>query len=104
MKDSQKKINFYRQKIDEIDAKIVKLLNTRAEYANEIGKIKRELGLPVYVPSREEQVIAHVQKQNPGPLSEDAMRRLYERIIDESRRLEKDNYEKELQKNNAESS
>ena len=102
MKDYQKKINFYRQKIDAIDVKIVKLLNTRAKYANAIGEIKRKVGLPVYVPSREEQVIAHVQEKNPGPLSGEAIRRLYERIIDESRRLERENYENELKKKHAE--
>ncbi|HID38733.1 MAG TPA: chorismate mutase [Calditrichaeota bacterium] len=102
MKAHQKKIDFFRQKIDAIDVKIIKLLNIRAEYANTIGKIKRKVGLPVYVPSREEQVIAHVQEKNPGPLSNDAIRRLYERIIDESRRLEKENYENELNRKHGE--
>ena len=93
MDEREKKIIAYRQKIDDIDAKIVKLLNSRAKYADSIGRIKRSLNLPVYVPSREEDVIANVQTQNPGPLSDEAVRRLYERIIDESRRLEKENYE-----------
>jgi len=53
--------------------------------------------MPVYVPSREEQVIAHVQNFNPGPLSKEAIARLYERIIDESRRLERENFEKRFQ-------
>ncbi|MBN2423609.1 MAG: chorismate mutase [Calditrichaceae bacterium] len=93
MDEREKKIIAYRQKIDDIDAKIVKLLNSRAKYADSIGRIKRSMNLPVYVPSREEDVIANVQAQNPGPLSDEAVRRLYERIIDESRRLEKENYE-----------
>jgi chorismate mutase len=94
--ESKKNINFHRQKIDDIDIKIIKLLNERAHHADCIGHIKRGLKLPVYVPSREEEVIANVQSKNPGPLSAEAVRRLYERIIDESRRLERDNYEKLL--------
>jgi chorismate mutase len=88
------KIEFHRQNIDRIDVQIIKLLNERASHADAIGLVKRRLKLPVYVPSREEQVIAHVQHVNPGPLSNEAIKRLYERIIDESRRLERENYEK----------
>ena len=81
-------INDYRIRIDEIDEKLLSLLNERAQCALEIGHIKRERGLPVYVPEREHQVLDHVQNTNPGPLRDDAIRRLFERIIDESRHLE----------------
>lgn len=103
MQDKNKKIKDLREKIDGCDQKIVRLLNQRARYADAIGDIKRALGLPVYVPSREEQVIAHVQSFNPGPLSAEAIARLYERIIDESRRLERDNFEarKKMRDNSA---
>jgi len=89
-------IDAFREKIDDLDKKIIRLLNQRAHYADQIGHIKRALNLPVYVPSREEQVIEHVQTYNPGPLSAEAIRRLYERIIDESRRLERENFERLL--------
>jgi len=88
------KIEKLRHKIDATDIQLVKLLNNRAGFADEIGKIKRKLKLPVYVPSREIDVIANVQATNPGPLSDQAISRLYERIIDESRRLEKENQDK----------
>ena len=94
MKKEIEKIEGLRQQIDAYDRQIVKLLNKRAQCADSIGTVKRKLGLPVYVPSREEQVIAHVQSFNPGPLSAEAISRLYERIIDESRRLEQDNFHK----------
>jgi chorismate mutase len=81
-----------RVKIDAIDEQMVVLLNQRANHATEIGHAKRHLNLPVYVPEREEQVIENVQKKNPGPLSNEAIRRLYERIIDESRRLERERF------------
>jgi chorismate mutase len=66
------------------------LFNQRAGYALEIGKIKRVKDEPVYNPAREDQIYEHVQKENPGPLSDQAIRRLFERIIDETRRLERE--------------
>jgi chorismate mutase len=79
----------WRKKIDEIDLQLVKLLNERARCAEEIGKIKLELGLDAYSPEREEEVMRNVTLNNPGPLSQQAMRRLFERIIDESRAVER---------------
>jgi chorismate mutase len=77
-----------RARIDDIDERLVRLLNERAECALAIGEIKKALGLPVYQPSREVEVIAHVRGINGGPLGDDAIARLFERIIDEARRLE----------------
>jgi len=82
-----------RKKIDLLDKRIVRLLNKRAKYADEIGRVKEKLGLEVYSPEREKQVIENVSKENPGPLTDDAVGRVYERIIDESRRLERESAE-----------
>lgn len=82
-----------RMRIDEIDLKLVELLNERADLANEIGRIKKDLGLPIYVPSREKQVLINVMQANGGPLPESAVRRLFERVIDETRSLERRNYQ-----------
>jgi chorismate mutase-like protein len=82
-------IDPWRDRIDEIDSAIIRLLNERAECAIAIGSIKRLLGIPIYVPSREEAVLGNVTESNPGPLSDTAVRRLYERIIDETRSLER---------------
>ena len=82
-----------RRKIDLLDKLIVRLLNRRARYADEIGKIKEKLGLEVYSPEREKKVFENVSKANPGPLTDEAVRRVYERIIDESRRLERESAE-----------
>jgi UPF0755 protein len=82
-----------REKIDRLDRRIVRLLNKRATYADQLGKIKERLGLPVYSPEREEQVIENVCRENPGPLTGEAVKRVYERIIDESRRLERESAE-----------
>jgi chorismate mutase len=82
-------IDDWRIEIDRIDEQLVELLNQRSRCAIEIGRIKRELGLPVYSPSREKEVIDHVTHLNGGPLEPEAVQRLFERIIDESRRIER---------------
>jgi chorismate mutase len=82
-------MNRLRENIDQVDSVLVKLLNQRARWALEIGEVKKDAGLPIYQPDREKQVLTRVQSQNRGPLGEAAMQRLFERIIDESRRLER---------------
>jgi len=82
-------IDDWRKEIDSIDEQLVELLNARSRCAIEIGRIKRKSGLPVYSPSREAEVIRHVISESDGPLEPDAVRRLFERIIDESRRIER---------------
>ena len=83
------RIDQLRRRIDELDEAIVRLLNARAECALAIGREKKALGLELYQPSREADVLAHVQSINPGPLDNAAMKRLFERVIDEARRLER---------------
>jgi chorismate mutase len=79
-----------RDDIDRVDEVIVRLLNERARVAVEIGRIKKEQGIAIYQPEREKQVLAHVRGiAVEGPLGPDAIARLFERIIDEARRLER---------------
>ena len=78
-----------RARIDEIDAQLVALLNARAACAVEIGEIKEQIHEPIYQPAREAAVLANVRGANRGPLNDEAMTRLFERIIDEARRLER---------------
>jgi chorismate mutase len=81
-----------RQRIDQLDERLVELLNERAICALEIGKLKRTLGLEVYQPEREAEVLRHVQshgRQTGSPLGGDALARVFERIIDEARRIER---------------
>jgi chorismate mutase-like protein len=79
-----------RDDIDRVDEVLVRLLNERARVACEIGRIKKEKGIEVYQPEREKQVLAHVRSVAcEGPLGPDAIARLFERIIDEARRLER---------------
>jgi chorismate mutase len=79
-----------RDDIDRVDEVLVRLLNERARVACEIGRIKKDLGIELYQPEREKQVLAHVRGvAAEGPLGPDAIARLFERIIDEARRLER---------------
>jgi chorismate mutase len=82
-------IDEIRIKIDELDRQLLRVFNERAALALEIGKIKKELGLPVYDPSREKLIFEAMKAANPGPLDDGAIVRMYERVIDESRRLER---------------
>jgi chorismate mutase len=78
-----------RREIDAIDEQLVRLLSARASCALEIGREKKLAGLDVYQPARENEVLGHVQRVNTGPLDDAAIKRLFERIIDEARRLER---------------
>jgi chorismate mutase len=89
MDDHKKEMFRWRDRIDEIDLELVKLLNERSKCAEEIGTIKLLLGLDAYSPEREEEVKRNVTLANRGPLSMKAILRLFERIIDESRTAER---------------
>ncbi len=81
----------WRARVDELDEAIVKLLNERAACAVEIGRIKKQMGVPVYQPEREREVVQRVRALTVaigGPLGPAAIGRLFERIIDEARGLE----------------
>jgi len=78
-----------RKRIDLLDESLVRLLNSRAACALEIGRLKREMGVAIYQPEREKEVLRNVQAINTGPLDGPAIKRLFERIIDEARHLER---------------
>jgi chorismate mutase-like protein len=79
-----------RRDIDRVDEVLVRLLNERARRVCEIGRLKKELGIEIYQPDREKDVLRHVQDVAcEGPLGPEAIGRLFERIIDEARRLER---------------
>ena len=80
----------WRRRIDEIDKKLVELLNARSQCALEIGKLKQAAKIPLYQPDRETEVLANAESNNSGPLTDAAIRRLFERIIDEARAAERD--------------
>jgi chorismate mutase len=82
-------ISDWRRRMDEIDKKLVDLLNERCKCALEIGHIKQQSNIPLYQPAREKEVLANAETNNQGPLTDAAIRRLFERIIDEARSAER---------------
>lgn len=75
--------------IDDLDRRIIALLNERTAVVEQIGRIKQELHLGIYEPKREDQVLENVLAHNSGPLPPDAVKRIFERIMDEMRTLQK---------------
>ena len=75
--------------IDDVDRRIVALLNERTRVVENIGRVKRQTQMPIYEPKREDQVFANISASNRGPLTEEAVRRIFERIIDEMRMIQR---------------
>ncbi|TSK05895.1 MAG: chorismate mutase [Geobacter sp.] len=82
-------IDDIRDRIDRLDSELLRIFNERASLALQIGEIKKGLDLPVYDPTREKRIFARMTAENDGPLDDHAIVRLFERVIDESRRLER---------------
>lgn len=82
------KIEDWRIRIDEINDELIALLNKRATYATEIGKLKKELGLPVFDASREQLILDRVGAMTSGPLSSDSIKKIFQVIMEETRKVE----------------
>lgn len=82
-------IDQIRERIDALDRELLRIFNERASLALEIGELKKDLALPIYDPSREKRIFDAMSAANPGPLENEAIVRLFERVIDESRSLER---------------
>lgn len=79
----------HRREIDAIDLQLLELLNQRTRVVESIGQIKQAAQMPIYEPKREDDVFRNVTGNNRGPLGGDALKRIFERIIDEMRSLQK---------------
>ena len=91
--EAREKLEECRVLIDDVDRRIVELLNQRTTVVEEIGRVKREAGMPIYEPKREDQVFANVTDANHGPITQEAVRRVFERIIDEMRTIQRQRME-----------
>jgi len=87
--EAQAKLEEYRLMVDVVDRRIVELLNERTRVVEEIGRVKREAQLPIYEPKREDMVFANITECNQGPLPAAGLRRIFERIIDEARTIQR---------------
>jgi chorismate mutase len=86
-------ISDWRDKIDVLDRKILELLNERARCVLGLVPLKKRQGIPIYEPRREQEVFENIGRHNGGPLSPDAVRRIFERIIDEMRSIQRPSME-----------
>ena len=82
------KIGDWRAKIDAIDTTLLHLLNVRAAFALEVGKLKGEAGMLLRVPAREKEILLRMKKLNPGPLDGEAVEKIYQLILNESIRIQ----------------
>ena len=87
--EARARLEEFRVLIDEIDRRLVALLNERTRVVEDIGRVKRQAQLPIYEPKREDQVFANISGCNGGPLTPEGVRRIFERIIDEMRTIQK---------------
>jgi chorismate mutase len=78
-----------RDRINAIDRRLLALLNERTRIVEQIGRIKQECKMPIYEPKREEEVLRNIAEHNAGPMEQQAARRIFERIIDEMRTLQR---------------
>jgi chorismate mutase len=81
-------IDYWRGKIDEIEQELLELINRRAKYAQEIGRIKRQQGLPILNAKREQEIIERICHNNPGPMSNDYLTNIFKVIIENTRNFE----------------
>jgi len=82
-------ISDWRKRIDDVDRRLAALLNERAIAVVEIGRLKRQMGMPIYEPSRETEVLQNVQTSSTGPLDEKDLSKIYERLLDVMRNIQK---------------
>ena len=87
--EARGKLEEFRVLIDDVDRRIVALLNERTRVVEDIGRVKGQAQLPIYEPKREEQVFANITACNQGPLTPEAVRRIFERVIDEMRSIQR---------------
>lgn len=77
-----------RRAIDSVDARLLELIQERIRLVLEVGAYKKRRGLAVYDPERERRLLDRLTSLAAPPLEPDTVRRIFERLIDESRRLE----------------
>ena len=92
--EARDRLEEFRVRIDDVDRRIVGLLNERTLIVQEIGRVKGLAQLPIYEPKREDQVFANITCSNQGPMTPEALRHIFERIIDEMRSIQRLQMEK----------
>jgi len=89
MEKSKLSLEQIRRRIDEVDTKLLELLNQRADLVHEVGVVKKQAGLAIYAPEREEALLQGLEKKNKGRLPGTAVRAIYREIMSAALALEK---------------
>ncbi len=84
----QETLDELRRRIDEVDSRLVAILNERAQLVVEVGKCKRGSGTPIYAPHREAEVLNKVLARNKGPLPDRTIEAVYRELMSGSFFLE----------------
>jgi chorismate mutase len=79
----------WRRKLDQLDRRLVRMLNQRARAAQEIGRLKARTAMPIYEPKREQAVFENVRRANRGPFPDHELKRVFAEIIGVMRRLQR---------------
>ncbi len=86
--DTQTRIEELRNRVDEVDRQLIRILNERARIVQELVTIKAEAGKPLFDPKREEEILRKVAEENEGPIYDSSMREIFELILHRIRDLE----------------
>ena len=86
--DPMADIGVLRQAIDEIDEKILNLINQRLSLAKQIGDFKKQGGIQIKDSRREEEILNRLLAKNNGPMGADALRHIFEAIMAEGRKVQ----------------
>ena len=84
----QERVKALRERVDEVDGELVRLLNERAQIVQEMGAYKHEAGVPLFDPRREEEILSRIAEENPGPIYDSSMRDIFELIMHRIRDIE----------------
>ena len=87
-----------RRQIDDIDAQILELVARRVYVVLQVGEYKRRHGMRVYDPERERRLLDQLASRAPAPLDRETVRRVFERLVDESRRLEQHHVNRDVER------
>ncbi len=86
--DTPQRVEELRRRVNEVDDQLVRILNERARIVQELGKYKRESGVALFDPRREEEILRRVAEINEGPIYDTSMRDIFELIMHRIRDLE----------------
>ena len=87
--DKRTDIGALRQAIDEVDEKIMELINQRLSLAKQVGDFKKQGGIQITDSDREKEIMNRLLEKNNGPMSDNGLRNIFGAIIAEGRNVQR---------------